>query len=72
MSAFYLFPPLLSLWGITMCISSCCVCSFVSVQVGMTVDEEGFANEMAAQKARSKEAEAARRCVCVQRYVSSM
>ncbi|CAM9674575.1 unnamed protein product [Ectocarpus sp. 12 AP-2014] len=30
-------------------------------EVGMTVDEEGFADEMAAQKARSKEAEAARR-----------
>eukprot|EP00752_Nemacystus_decipiens_P018493 g16580.t1 len=30
-------------------------------EVGMTVDEDGFAEEMAAQKARSKEAEAARR-----------
>ena len=32
----------------------------------MTVDEDGFAEEMAAQKTRSKQAEAARRCsVCV-------
>lgn len=29
----------------------------------MSVDDKGFADEMAAQKARSKEAEAARRCV---------
>lgn len=35
------------------------------VQVGMIVDEEGFHAEMALQKARSKEAAAARRLVGV-------
>lgn len=34
-----------------------------STKVGMTVDEDGFADEMAAQKTRSKQAEAARRFV---------